>query len=787
MVAQWFYQNAKMQQSGPIDSKELRRLAEAGIVRPDTLIRPSESANWVRAERVQGLFNRTTPPPSSVSLVKATLVQPPARPPLQSALRESVAPSSDSPTRHGLSASAVNEASEKPYRIHPLTLVAIIASSGFVLLLLLLLAVAFQGGGAQQQAENDQPPSVVARSTEPNVSALTPQPLAQQDFETPAPLELDDRRGALDAKQHRADANEEFSASELYERASPSALLVENYDRNGKLAASGSGFLISPDGKAVTNLHVIRGAAAVTVRLSSGTTTAVRGVLCLDVAHDLAVLDIGGSGHDYLQLSEVKPAVGTRVYAIGNPKGLTGTFSEGVVSGLPVVDGVLYVQTTAAISPGSSGGPLLVANGTVIGITTASLRGGQNLNLAVPASVINSLLNEQQQPLTLAQVNARIGSENQQITTEDDAVKLAEIWDAIRANKTGDALRMLAAVPNSRRGTGYWIASGHVHFKLGNFDKSQTAFGEAVANDPNNTESLLRLALALCFDGSPAREGHNEIARDLCKRVIKLAPTSVPACVICGLCTKHDDWVESIGHFNMAVALDPADFSAQYNLGVEMLYRHQKDAWLPLQEALKLEKEINLDNYWVQHSVAMTLSDLTTLPTTSSLQVPLKLAIAKAYRDGQQYERAIQEYKEVLKIEPDNPVAPWGLHFSYSGWRGSDDSDARHWLRRGRGAYYTAGSSTETHMRDSLQLLRHASLVGTAVRSSALRSVGYDHEQRGLMSSSPTALCTSISSSARSLSRVDECRGGTSISTCAIRAPVSERRYQHSSLILLPS
>ncbi len=700
MVAQWFYQTAQRQQSGPIDSKELRRLAETGIVRPDTLVRPSESANWVRAEQVRGLFQRTPPPPSSSSMVKATLVQPPAPPPLPSVLRKSGGPSrsvgGESPVRHGARASAVNEASEKPYRIHPATWVAIIAGTGFVLLL--LWTIAFWGGGSQQQAEKDQSPSVVARSTEPEVSALTPQPLAQRGSEIPALLELDDRPGALDAKPHHADANEEFSASELYVRASPSSLRVENYDRNGRLAASGSGFLVSPDGQVVTNLHVIRGADTVTVRLSSGTTTAVRGVLCLDEAHDLAVLDIGGAGHDYLQLSKAKPAVGTRVYAIGNPLGLTGTLSEGVVSGLPDFDGVLYVQTNAAISPGSSGGPLLAANGTVIGITTASLRGGQNLNLAVPASAINSLLNEQQQPLTLAQVNARIGSENQQITTEDDAVKLAEIWDAIRANKTGDVLRMLTAVPNERRGTGYWIASGHVHFKLGNFDNAQAAFGKAVANDPNNTESLLRLALALLLDGSPAREGHHAIARDLCERVIQLDPTSVPAYVICGLCTKHDDWVESIGHFKMAVALDPADFSAQYNLGVEMLYRHQKDAWLPLQEALKLEKEINLDDYWVQHSVAMTLSDLTTLPTTSSLQVPLKLAIAKAYRHGEQHERAIQEYKEVLAIEPDNPVVPWGMHFTYKDWRGADDSDARHWLRRGRGAYYTAGSSTETHM-----------------------------------------------------------------------------------------
>ena len=263
---------------------------------------------------------------------------------------------------------------------------------------------------------------------------------------------------------------------------------------------------------------------------------AVRGVLRLDEAHDLAVLDIGGSGHDYLRLSTGKPAVGTRVYAIGNPLGLDGTLSDGVVSGWPELDGILYIQTTAAISPGSSGGPLLSADGTVIGITAASLRGGQNLNLAVPASAIGSLLNEKQQPLTLAQVNARIGSENHQITTEDDSVKLAAVWDAIRANKSGDALRMLAQVPSTRRGTGFWIATGHLQFRLRNFGEAQAAFGKALANDRNNTETLLRLALALRLDDSRESSNAWDAPRDLCKRVMQLDPSNIPAYIICGIC-----------------------------------------------------------------------------------------------------------------------------------------------------------------------------------------------------------------------------------------------------------
>ncbi|MBN2021958.1 MAG: trypsin-like peptidase domain-containing protein, partial [Pirellulales bacterium] len=156
MATQWFYQSGGDWQAGPVDSRELRRLAEVGIVKPDTLVRQGDSARWVRAEQVRGLFQRSTAPPSS------------------SPVPESLAPirgvSGESPIRHGLGAAAVNEAPEKPERVWPVTWAAIIVGSGSALLL--LWALVFRGGSEpQQQAEKDQPLLAAAESAESGAHA----------------------------------------------------------------------------------------------------------------------------------------------------------------------------------------------------------------------------------------------------------------------------------------------------------------------------------------------------------------------------------------------------------------------------------------------------------------------------------------------------------------------------------------------------------------------------------------------------------------------------------------
>jgi hypothetical protein len=122
-------------------------------------------------------------------------------------------------------------------------------------------------------------------------------------------------------------------------------------------------------------------------------TYAVDSLVAIDASADLAVLKIPGLAAPPLKLGQSEDvAVGDAVYAIGNPEGLEGTFSEGIVSGIRTIGADKLLQITAPISPGSSGGPVINGRGDVVGVAVATFSEGQNLNFAIPSSYLASLL-----------------------------------------------------------------------------------------------------------------------------------------------------------------------------------------------------------------------------------------------------------------------------------------------------------------------------------------------------------------------------------------------------------
>ena len=195
----------------------------------------------------------------------------------------------------------------------------------------------------------------------------------------------------------------EKSPADLFKELAPSVVTV-TIKKNGS-EGGGTGFLVDNDGTIATNHHVIDAAAAVRVKFQNGTVYDDVELLIDEVAADLALIHInlatpldGGLRPDatpmHLGDSEAV-VVGEHAISIGNPLGLEHTLTDGLISSRRVYDGKAWIQFSAPISPGNSGGPLFNMRGEVIGISTATLSSfgtsAQNLNLAVPVNELKKL------------------------------------------------------------------------------------------------------------------------------------------------------------------------------------------------------------------------------------------------------------------------------------------------------------------------------------------------------------------------------------------------------------
>jgi S1-C subfamily serine protease len=178
-------------------------------------------------------------------------------------------------------------------------------------------------------------------------------------------------------------------------KAAKASIVTIVMANNDDPIARGSGFLVSSDGMIVTNYHVIAEGNVAVVKFSDGTVLPVEGVLAADKVRDLAIIKIRGGSFRALALGNSdRIQIGEDVVAIGNPLGLELTVSNGILSGVRTVEkaGGKFLQITAPISHGSSGGPLFNTSGEVVGITSMYFEGGENLNFAIPINDAKRLL-----------------------------------------------------------------------------------------------------------------------------------------------------------------------------------------------------------------------------------------------------------------------------------------------------------------------------------------------------------------------------------------------------------
>jgi len=171
----------------------------------------------------------------------------------------------------------------------------------------------------------------------------------------------------------------------------PSVVTLIALDERDQPLALGSGFFVTRDGVIVTNAHVVSGANRVLVRWRGQNGVALK-LLTFARKYDLVTIQTSFTSTPTVLLADSDTAAaGQDIVVLGSPQGLEGTVSTGIIGGLRTIAGVRYLQITAPISPGSSGGPVFNAQGRVVAISTATSAKGQNLNFALPVNLLRDV------------------------------------------------------------------------------------------------------------------------------------------------------------------------------------------------------------------------------------------------------------------------------------------------------------------------------------------------------------------------------------------------------------
>lgn len=368
----------------------------------------------------------------------------------------------------------------------------------------------------------------------------------------------------------------------LFSTHSPAVVRVIAHDSNFN-ARLGSGFFISKDGLLVTNYHVIREADFAMVLRDDNTTLYVEGIAAEDKDADLALLKVNVKDVPFLTIgADEPPKVGTKVYAIGNPDGLTNTLSEGLISGLRnVANQLAAIQTSAAISHGSSGGPLLTADGLVVGVTSATVVDGQNLNFAVPAAQVRQLMGMKSdfQKLATAGAQPPDASQTQQV---------AAVWSALDHKQFSTAAHLLSSIKVERDNSPvYWLASGFLFNALNKSVMAIEAFKSALQLDPKSEAGWWGL-------GEAYRVGkRNAEAIDAFKSAAHLKPHDTRAYVSAGFAADAmGDDRRAIEFFKKAREFSP-NLPLLYAV-TGLIYAHDKQPTQAIdfcQKAIKLKPD----------------------------------------------------------------------------------------------------------------------------------------------------------------------------------------------------
>ncbi len=408
---------------------------------------------------------------------------------------------------------------------------------------------------------------------------------------------------------------------QIFVQVSPSVVVVDIFDAKGKSIGQGSGAVIGA-GQVITNCHVVQWGKSLQVRQLGKTFKAT--LQYADPDRDLCQLSVPDLQAPPVALGTAKKLrVGQRVYAIGAPQGRELTLSEGLISNLRPYEGSQYIQTSAAISPGSSGGGLFDDQGRLIGITSFQFIEGQNLNFALPVDWIGELP-KRAQAVPVAKTVAKKGGLDS--LTRAIALEEKEDWQGL--------LKLSQQwVKREPENTVAWYGLGMSYNGLKQYDRAIQAYREALRIQPELAETWYNLGVA--YNNLKQYDRAIQAYRE----ALRIQPEDAEAWSNLGTAYNGlKQYDQAIQAYREALRIQPELAEAWNNLGVAYNDLKQHDqAIQALREALRIQPE---------HAKAWN-------------------NLGNAYGNLKQYDRAIQAYREALRIQPEYANAWYNLGITY--------------------------------------------------------------------------------------------------------------------------
>lgn len=406
-----------------------------------------------------------------------------------------------------------------------------------------------------------------------------------------------------------------LTPNQVFEKVKDSILVVKAQDDQGKHKAQGSGVML-PNGKVVTNCHVLKNRARFQVGRSEQFVSVT--LYAEDLDKDLCLLEVKGLSAKPVELGKAAALkVGEAVYAVGSPKGLELSLSDGIVSQLRG-DAPPIIQTTAAISPGSSGGGLFDAEGRLVGITTLYLDGGQSLNFAMPVEWLASIQSVKKQ--------AAKGRSFIEWLAQAAVLEEKKDWRGLmnwcrqwsRADPANDTA---------------WASLGEAYAELNRYTDAIESYREALRIKPYYAEVWNNLGIAY------TKLNRYIDAIDAYREAVRVKPDHAGAWSNLGLAyAKLSHYTDAIDAYRKALSIKPDYANVWHNLGVIYgnLMRYT-DAIEAYREAVRIKPDYA--DAW--HGLGFTYAKLN------------------------RYTDAIEAFRSAVRIKPDYVQARVGLGVAY--------------------------------------------------------------------------------------------------------------------------